>query len=269
MINNSQRTIYGLEYKLDMMMNGSYTPKPNTTLNEKFDIDRDSADPNDKYLTRYLTIGVGGNKVLNNTSGYTYSNHSPIDAALFEHIPFIMRETSIGLSAEEKAKYRFRKVVTIDGVEYEQYFLKVIDDLDITTNTYTINNSANVDNANLTIFDTETPKLLNPVPREPINDIGAGVLFVSKIVKIAFRLTYSELTELQNVLTLLYGTTDLPITEIGICNGIGKNIDGVDKVLNAQVFFHVGVDIKTNLTYDPNVGYLRAIEIGGVEPIYV
>jgi len=107
MIINSQRTIYGLELQAELLVSGTYTPKPNTTLNEKFGILVNEPIGSDtRYGLKYLTIGTGGIKTATPANGYSFSQHSVMDASLFNHIPFIIRPVSSDLSGTERARYR-------------------------------------------------------------------------------------------------------------------------------------------------------------------
>jgi hypothetical protein len=93
MVLNSQKTIYGLHLNLAKMLNLPYVISDNTTLNEKFQIANNETLANNEYTSiKYYTIGNGGVNIINNGNGYSYSEHSPVDAALFNHIPWIMRE---------------------------------------------------------------------------------------------------------------------------------------------------------------------------------
>ena len=274
MITNSQRTIYGLEMQAAHLIEQLHTIRPNTTLNEKFSlfeneaIGSDPADDQD-FAIRYLALGVGGQSVADGTNSYSYSQHSPLDAALFEHIPFIMREVTNDLSSVEQEKYRFKVAVTIDNVDYYQYFLRKIDMVnDFTTNTYKII-PGTTGTANLIELTTNTSAHLNPVPRTTSYNSVEESVFVSKAVKLKFSLTPTELTEISNAIDIIFGAAAVkPLTEIGICGGLDKQIGGKTEAIMTQIYHFVGVDIDTRIHYDPIIGYVRAIELGGTEPIY-
>jgi len=269
MIINSQRTIYGLELQAEMLASGSYTPRPNTTLNEKFGILINEPPGIDtRYGIKYLALGTGGISRNTPAQGYSFSQHSVMDASLFNHTPFIVRPASNDLSSVEKAKYRLKVSKVINGTTYYLYYLRVIAPTDMTTDTYNISMGSN-GVTNLSKLSTNVSTYLNPVPRI-IKDIpNNNSNYVSRVIKLNFTLTPSEMIEVNNANKLITGNT-IPenITEIGICGGLDKITNGVTEVINSQIYFHVGVDINTAITYDPTLGYVRAIELGGSENLY-
>jgi len=270
MIINSQRTIYGLELQADMLISNSYTPKPNTTLNEKFNVMVNEPIGSDThYGIKYLAIGVGGELVAPGTNSYSYSQHSPTDAVLFEHIPFVMREIRADLSDADKAKYRMRVTRTINNIEYALYYLKAVKSTDITTGTYNITLSSS-NTSSLSKLDTNTSKFLNPVPRSINYKQADTTNYISKIIKLRFELNPTELQEINNVLDIVYGLNNTKaITEIGVCGGLDVTVNGITEAINTQIYYHVGTSIDTRLNYDPTIGYLRAIEMGGSETLYL
>ncbi|MDQ6990801.1 MAG: hypothetical protein Q9M11_03615 [Mariprofundaceae bacterium] len=269
MIINSQRTLYGLEVQANALVNKPYTPRVNTTLNEKYNTNPTEPVGGDTtYAIKYLAIGVGGVPTTSANGGYGYSQHSPMDAALFEQVPYITREIALDLTPAEQSKYALRVPVTIGGVQYYQYFLKRIVDTDIATDSYVITNSTG--GASLTILTTNTPEHLNPLPRSVDFVLNPTAQFVSRNIKLKFNLTPTELVDINNSIDIIYGTNSgKQIKEIGICGGLDKTIGTINEAIHVQVYFHVGISLDTKLSYDPVIGYSRAIELGGAESIYI
>ena len=115
MIINAQRTLYNVDLYLNIMLRKDYKIIANTSLNEKFDILSKVPVPAGVYPTlQYWAIGTGGNNVIGNTTGFIYSEHTPLDGALFNHVPFIMRPVTDDLTALEKSKYRMRKLEIVN-----------------------------------------------------------------------------------------------------------------------------------------------------------
>lgn len=265
MVLSSQRTVYGMALQLSQLLNLEYTPLTNTTLNEKFDISPGYELEDNIYpKLRYFAIGIGGNPMLDNGVGYKYSQHSPVDAALFQHIPFIMRPVTSDLDDVERLQYRFRKVEIFDEIEYACYYLKVIQTIELRDYFYRITTK---DGASaLLIFNTNTDKLLNPVPKSrtienvSINDYE----YVTKMSKLRFELTIPELSDLKEAM-VIRGVGDKQITEIGVCTGSDVLIDGKMESVVTQVAFHVDVNIDLSVAINSDMSILRSIEIGGTE----
>jgi len=269
MIINSQRTIYGLELQANTLINLPYAPKPNTTINELFKTAVNVVPGTDTtYGVKYLAIGSGGVPAVNGTIAYSYSQHSPVDAALFEHVPFIVRPITQDIPAIERIKYRMRVLTQINGKQYYLYYLRRLLPTDFRTETYivTVNNNGS---ENLKLFDTNNPKFINPVPNTTAHVLTPTSEYISKMTKIKFSLSPAELTEINNGMNIVFNGNVKPLTEVGLCGGLDKEISGVTEAINTQVYFHVEMNVDVAIRYDPVLGYLRAIEIGGGEPLYV
>ena len=233
MILTSQKTMYADNLEMNMLLGINQIDLPNTTLNEKFNVLPSQTIANGVYpKIQYLAIGVGGTDIIANAN-YKFSNHSPIDAALFEHIPFIMRPTTNDLLPVERANYRLRVLETHNGIEYACYYLKVI--------TTVINKQGlfEIDiingNPSMRYFNTNSINLLTPTPRivaDNYLDITKNTYY-AKTTKIGFTLYINEMEEINNVLTIIYGDTTRSISEIGVCTGIenilpDKSIEAVN-----------------------------------------
>ncbi len=270
MITNSQRTIYGLEVNTANLAGKPYTPKPNTTLNEKYNIlpnELPGADTN--YSIKYLAIGIGGSNAGSAANGYNFSQHSSVDAALFDQIPFIMRPVANDLPASEQNKYRLKVGISINGVAYNQYFLRAIPSTDIVTGTYKISPVASA-NGKLISMDFNNSIYLSPTPLSNNRTYGSGSEYVTSTCKLRFHLTPTDINEINNCITLLHGTgITKNITEIGVCGGLDKTVNGILESIHTQIYFHIGVNIDLQLSYDPIIGFLRAVELGSTEPIYI
>lgn len=267
MVVNACSTIWTRGMDMAQRLGVPYKPLPNTTLNEKHAIKINEVDESKYPTLQYYCIGVGGINILNNIDTYNYSEHSPTDAALFEQIPFVMREVGNDILDSDKPNYRFRKIVTINNIEYICYYLKTIDTSDYDDKYYKV--SVNGDDESLAIFDTNTDAFLNPVPRDPAVTIKKDVTeYVVKKVKIPLLLTKEEVNELKNVLKILYGEDNNKyLTEVGVCTGIDKEYsDGVEAT-NVQIAYHYQFDTNTTILMLTD-GYLnRSLEIAGMEPL--
>ncbi len=266
MVKNSQKTIYGLDLQMAMLTGMEYKIHPNTTLNEKFEILPTATLEEGVYpRLKYYTIGVGGTDILTGLEGYSYSKHKAIDAGLFEHVPFVLRRTYDDLLESEQRNYRFRKNVIINGIEYIAYYLKVINHVNNRDGFYEI--KVENDIAKLSLFDTNTDKLLNPSPRDPSTAIedNSETKYIAKVSKLQFSLYNDELVELNNVLNILYGEGHSKyLTEIGVCSGVDNDNDEATVV---QINYHYEIDVETALTMREEGSLVRSLEIAGAEPL--
>jgi len=245
MIINSQRTLYGLQLQMHMLLHKDYTPLTNTTLNEKFDILKSEEIAEGEYpKLDYIAIGIGGTEIIDN-SDYKFSKHKAIDAALFEHVPFVMRELDNDLLPSDRVKYRFRKIEIFDNTEYACYYLKKFERVIMQDGLYVIDTQDN--QSILKFMDTDRSDLLNPVPRlvKDYLDISKNS-YTANTAKIEFSLYIDELAALDTVMNIRYGESK-NLTEIALCSGIDTEIDGGDNMEAANVIvnYFVGIDINT------------------------
>ena len=272
MVRSSQRTLYMCDIDLHRQLGVPYTPLVNTTLNEKFSVLINEDIPTDTYpkLVGYV-IGIGGTVNIEGYEGYTFNEHSPVDGALFEHIPFVMREVTADLSDEERSKYRLRTIETINNTQYACYYMRVIPSFELKPTFYsikTVMNSTSVSSPTLSIFDTNASAILNPKPRNRSVDYKTSntAEYVTKIAKVDFILNEIEQVEINNCLKIK-GKDQNIITEIGLCTGIDiEDQSGCLETLATQVAYHIAVNfsLATELVGGGNIN--KAIELGGLEP---
>lgn len=273
MVRTSQATIYSIDLALHRMLGKEYTPLLNTTLNEKFNILTSEDIPGKTYPElKYFTIGVGGDNIIPGNDKYNLSEHSPIDGALFKHIPFVMKPLNQDLTEEEAEPYRLRCVETISGVQYACYYAKVIPEPELKPFFYsirTINNGTTVSAPTLTILDTNTSEILNPTPkiRELTYNNNTTSEFITKIAKIVFRLTKDEIDSIKSVLKIR-NVDKGQITEIGVCSGIEKTLkSGKKEAICCQIMYHIGVTLSLALDLVSGDQIAQTLEIGGSEPL--
>jgi len=271
MIINSQRTIYGIDLQMDMLLNRKYTPLQNTTLNEKFSIATDKIIPEGIYpKLNYLVIGIGGHENMDD-SDYKFSKHKAIDAALFKHVPFVMRTLDNDLYVSERKKYRLRKIENYNGITYACYYMKIIPNVIIKNGLFEIiKNDAGINT--LKYFNTNRSDLLNPL--EPVTRKIDNYLdtdkstYIAKTTKIEFSLYLNEINDVRQAMEIIYGEV-VNISEIGICSGLDYDDNGYIEVYGSVINYFVDVDLNTNIYFNSNDNILRAIEIGGMEPMVI
>lgn len=274
MVRTAQKTLYATDLHLAMLSGKPYTPLTNTTLNEKFGLNQEAQLPTGTYPTlKYFAIGAGGTSMINYDDNYMYSEHSPIDAALFTHIPFIIRPTNADLTDIEKASYRLRVTTTISGVNYACYYLKLLPEMDIPSyfnqiETITPKDETKLPYSTISVFDHNIPEILSPVPRNrqiTIDNISS-IKKISKLAKITLEFTQSDLTEIKNAMRIM-GISSSAIKEIGLVTGHDIAAGNTKEIIAAQVMYHIGMEIALTIDMLNSPSVKRIIELGGEEPL--
>lgn len=263
----AQRTLYGIDLALAQLFGGNYECLPNTTLNEKFAIlPGINVTPGNYPTLQYICIGIGGDTSLPDSEQYVYSQHSPVDAALFQHIPFVMKRLDNDLTPGERMKYRFRKEEIFNGMTYACYYLKKIP-----SNLYdqkffkitTINGESYLKQHKL-----NTPELLNPVPRN--RELSFKNLseteFLTKLSRFKLELSADEIKYLDEV----YKLRDIKhrrLSEIGLCTGIDIQSGNYSEATCVQVAYHFGMNLDLTYTINTQATLTKYIEIGGAEAL--
>ncbi len=256
-----------------MMFGINYYPLPNTTLNEKFNVLEHSqfeyiTNENYRYPTiSGVVIGRGGKEVVNsNLLNLKVGKHSPLDAALYEHIPFIIRPVSDDLISETRKNYRLRVEENIKGTRYALYYMKKLDMSNIwyRPEILYIDYSEVIPSAK--ILNTYRDDILSPKP-DKNNDLVnlENTKFAVNVIRVPFQLDKDELEELYNVKNILE-LEDTLITEIGFCTGIDYELpDGSLESVFTQVGFFIDVNLDLQVLDSPNIKF--DVELGGGELI--
>lgn len=271
---NIVRTVNGALLQTCQLVGLPYTVHPNTTLNQKFGVQSNQVISQDEIpRARYLAIGNGGHRMSMGPGNIPYPDmlqHRPRDMALFNHLPFVLRELSLDLTPSERAKYRMRKIEQHDGISYAAYYLRV---LDFTETVPTMEYRA-VQDGN--VFSTDFQAALSdlsPTPVEP-SDIGVTLTsgdYIAATAKVDFAMSEFDIQEFLNVTNILYGNPNMGvISEFAVCSGVDRVVtglfDGVSsnytEVIAAQVisFIYEFFVVKTNKT---NIS--MSLDIGAAE----
>ena len=271
------RTIYGSKIQTALLLGLPYTQEPNTTLNERFDIEADTALDGSEGVpnVQYYCIGNGGHRVIHGADGIPYTspiNHRASDAGLFNHIPFVLREYDNDLTVSERQKYALRREETHNGVNYIAYYLKRFDAS--STNVEMIHTRVIDGNSTESRFEP-TGSNLNPEQPEMPNDgvitTDGNYLSASAIIPIDF--SEQDVEELVNVARVLYDNeARAVISEIGLCAGFDETVAASSAGGSFNYKEAIGVQIATHITgYYPvgltNRGFELRIEAGATEPM--
>ena len=271
MVKASQRTLYMCDIDLHRQLSVEYKPLENTTLNEKFSVLQSEEVPNDYPVITGFVIGIGGTPMIEGNENYVLNEHSPIDGALFEHVPFIMRPIEADLNDSERENYRLRVIEIINNRQYVSYYMKVANSFVINNNFYTIKtvyDGTSVSSPSLTVFDNNVETILNPVPRPRRLDYkySKGCEYISKLCKLNFILTSLEQEEIKNALAIKNKESRL-LTELGVCTGVTKDCHYGKESMITQIAYHVPINFDLAVELAESRDMVKAIELGGLEPL--
>lgn len=274
---NTTRTLYGAALLSAKTLGVPHVIVPKTTLNEKFEFAAAMLpEPTAFPSVRYYAIGRGGHDYQKDSEGDSFNkvvDHDPTDAALYKHMPFVLRPVENDLTQAQREQYRGRIEVTLFGRRYYAYYLKVLeigdDPIDMTVTVV-------VDGQEITkpfIPDTSN---LNPVPKTtpPTGSIPSSTAYGSVVRPLTIVFNEFDVSELLNAANVMFegNLSKAIISEIALVSGVdtlltGKTTGGnmqYKEVLGAQVnaFFSTLHDISAN-----NEGFIKELDLGDNEPM--
>ena len=263
---SSQRTLFGVDLQLTQLLGKDYNPHPGTTLNQLLGVLPTETIPKGKYpLLRYFCVGIGGTGITADAVNYPYNYHSPLDAGLFQMVPFVLREPSNDISYSERRNYRLRASIRINGVSYVGYYLKRVDmdrDIIISDNFDQISRRDNVETFNE--YSLDGKDLLHPTPITKLGKVlSTNSSYVIKSAKFVCRLTSYEMDELRKAINVI--KPDSNITEIGLVTAHEPNDE---EVVCAQIAFHIAMSLDLNLYMNTSKDFFRSFDLGGQEPLF-
>lgn len=300
-IQHTTRTTYGSYFQTCRVLNRPLDIKENSTINEAMsdsvkipyqpsisNIGTQEPDPFDSVNDSpninigYVVIGNGGHVSSITANDVTYMDfniHQSTDAAPFKLMPFVCRPIDADLPDSERAEYRLRKVLEIDGELYVAYYAKRLDfsnsNIDMVLSS-TING--------VTTYRPFVPTVSNlrPTPVSPGLENDGTKTYAS--AKTIFRFTDRDIVYLTEASTNLYGTpNEAIISEIAFCSGVDKIITrgysyGDNTVSDTNIVHRglmeaqaVQVCCFVNTYYQANFGINGleiAFDIGAIEPLF-
>ena len=271
------RTIMGSALQSALLLGIRPQILPFTTLNEKFGVLAD-AELNEGEVPHlgYFAIGNGGhrNRVGGDGTPYSTPHHRVSShAALYRHLPFVLRPVDNDLSVSERAQYGMRVLETHNNLRYWAYYLKRINLADVLpVIEHTV---VNGDNDISSPYEF-TMANLNPTPPEVPNDgvitTSGNYLSVSSILKLLF--TAKDVLELIEACRIKYDNEAYAvISEIGLVSGVdrlatvqgsGNQSFNMMEVACAQICSFITTDHRVAFT---NSGFEQNIELGATEPL--
>lgn len=271
------RTIYSAELQTAKYLQIPYPIRPNTTLNQKLDIQVNAiADANTSHAVKYLAIGNGGHRVEVGSDGFPFTSpiaHRPSDAALYNQLPWIMRLESQDIPQSQRANFALRKSVVVEGQRYFAYYLKRLSHTDVITQLFltTVRDGITTtvpfvpNNSNL----NPTPPLIPAAGNIPALEQG-DYLTAKALLRIS--LSPADVNEILNVATILHGNENYAVlSEFALCQGIDKTITaegagGVSINFTESIYTQVSTFISTyhSLVFANN-GLEFTVDVGSNE----
>ena len=271
------RTVWGSALQTSLLLGQRPTILEHTTLNEKFGVFVDEElGITERPAMQYYCIGNGGHKNMVGADGIPYTSplpHRASDAALYRHLPFVLRRVDNDLGVTERARYALRVLLNIGGVNYWAYYLKRI----------SLSNTAPVINHTIVEGDTKhtepyVPNLGNLNPTPPVMS-NTGVitssgdyLSTSSILTLIF--SEADVQELIDVCRIMFDNEAYAvISEIGLVSGCDRvlSVQGpgntqfnMKEVIAAQVNSFITTHHSVAFT---NKGFTQDIELGATEPL--
>lgn len=256
------KTIYHTVLELQRARQDPFTVLPYSTLNEKFGVQPQAAVPAGKYPElQYIAIGRGGHRGRIAGDGATLVDilqHDIVDAALFEHIPFILRPITDDLDPAKRANYAMRTLIEKNGQSYFAYYLKKL----VIPQTYPDIKEITIDQGGSTVETrdyTPTPAQLTPTPQMLSNNqqnLASGKL-ISVSTTLQISLSADDIQEILDAVVTLYDDVGYAtISEMAAVTGytsvVNTTLGGVavsyEEAIAAQVanFIPANHDLQFN-----------------------
>lgn len=215
------RTIIAQLLQTHYMLGKAYTPPPNTTLNEAYQIYTDGVIPAGQFpKIAYMTYGNGGHKARINAQNITFAQ--PVkklatDMNLCNPLPWVLREISSDLTAAERSNLAGRREIDISGTTYVAYMLRAIPNIADVTPVVVQKQIVN-GQIQTTPYTFPTSSLTPVLPTiDAGGSVGVNGLYVGVDAIADASLDSWLINEMLNVAEILYGTKeDCVISEAGL-----------------------------------------------------
>lgn len=272
------RTILSAHLQTCKLLNKPFTVLPNSTLNQKFNIQANEAPATNQYPSLgYICIGNKGASYEVATGNYILTTpipHLPRHAALYNTIPFIVRPMDDDIGPTERLRYRLRVPITVGGDSYVAYYLRTLNLDNVTPNVELRNVNDGVITS--TPFEHELSDLSPTAPVITGNNISNpnGDYLVST-AKTTFILNRDDVENIMDACNIIYGDPRYAvINEIGLVTGVDKVVTGqfgsttgnYTEVISGQIAAFISqYHALTNSTNEIQIG----LNVGSVQPLLV
>lgn len=273
---SSIRSVWSAHLQTASLLGLPLVLRPNSTLNQKFNIHQSIALGEAEMPTiKYVTIGNGGHRMIVGADNIPKPEpilHTPRHAALYNHLPFVLRLPTDDLTPVERLQYRLRRTEVHDGTTYVAYYLKV---LDLSASNPLLELRNVTDGVVTSTAFSPTAADLNPTP-PPISPGGVIVTsgdYIAATAKVPFTMTTEAIAEFVNVCNIIYGDPNYAmITEIGLCSGVDRTVTGdfsgvslgYTDAIAVQICSFISAFYALNFTNDSVV---VTIDLGSLEPL--
>lgn len=250
------KTIYHSYLEAVRATGTPFTVMDFSTLNEGLNIEHGTAFPVTAIPEiSFLCIGRGGHINATAAGGESITHvqqHKINSAALFDQIPFLVRETTNDISPTERQKYRLRKLEVFGGISYFVYYGLKVDlvaaapNVDVLTTDMGVTTSAPY-TPTAAQLQKDPVTLNNGVPVTSSGEhIAVSIPFV-------ITLTKEDITNIIEAVTIARGSAALAsISEVAVVSGIDltitNNLGGVaatyTELIAAQIMNHLGANIS-------------------------
>lgn len=271
------RTLRLSALQSSMIRLAPYKWVPFTTLNEKFNIQSKVYPAAATYPgLSAVAIGRGGIAMDAAEDGSLYPEilqHKSTDAALFEHMPFALRQLDNDLPSSRRGRYALRNQVTYHGVPYWAYWLKWVDFTQADTEMFL--KQKNGENITVTSYKYDTSNL-NPTPSR-MSDAGANLLAGQSVVAstlIAMTLDDFDIQEIRDASRIITRKSSrATISEMALCTAAKKSISAPGTNGSFTFTEAIGVEIATHVKAMYALDYINKsfsdnLELGISEPMF-
>jgi hypothetical protein len=270
------RSGYGALFQDCLLLDKPTTLLENSTLNQKFNIQANvSIAEDEKRAMKYVTVGNGGHRMETGANGISLPKsqiHRARDAALFNHIPFVLRRPDQDLSVTERAKYRLRRIEVHDGSPYVAYYARLLDTSQTvpTLELRTVTNGVTTSTPFIPQLSDLSP---TPVPVTPGQVLTTDGTYLAATAKVPFTMSLSDINEFLNSCRIIYGDDNYAIvSEIALCSGADRAVTGDFNGVSLGYTEAIGCQIATFISTFfalkfTNSDLQMLLDVGSSEPL--
>lgn len=275
-MNSITRTVYGARLQTAQLLGLPLVIPAHSTLNERFNIAANITVP-DNVIPRiaYAAIGNGGHRMVVGANQISFPQpikHLPRHAGLYNQLPFVLRTLDNDLTSSQRAQYRLRTIIQVNGTAYAAYYLKV---LDLSNSVPELEYYTVRDGVTSAASFSPNSNDLNPTPPALTS---TGVVettgdYIAATAQVPFKMTLDDLQEFMNVCNIIYDDPNYAmISEIALCSGVDKEVTGdfggvvssYKEAIGVQVFSFMCAFYATQFS---NSGIDLTFDLGSVEAL--
>lgn len=231
-MNKHQQTAYGIKSLIYMLLGVTPNIGQYSTVNERLSIQPDARPTSeDKYSMNVLVVGNKGHTTEMGVDGIPLTgvqDHTATDAALYNHLPLVMRTIDDDLSPSLRQKYCLRKLVQVNNINYFAYYGLRINLNQDNVNVDLLRVTKSNGGEEITGFVPNNDNLFPTPPELPVSgSITASDVSIRVSAIVNLKLTESEINEFVNAVKILYNGDEryAVISEFGLCTAANRIIE--------------------------------------------